>query len=176
MAEHGIPELHARKQMRQAAETDLSQWNAYGPLFQSLSMTNVKGKEVPVEAVNFFSFLHAAYKAGGCFSEWVDKGQAKQPCSFQFSVEPFALHRRTPPRQCLKSQRCQEDPNGVCLVSGNGTKRLESCRWLVANFCMSQQCGEHVRWEYVASFSRNSQKYFLFHTCVARWRRLTSVF
>ena len=25
---------------------------------------------------------------------------------------------------------------------------------------MSQQCGEHVRWEYVASFSRNSQKYF----------------
>ena len=82
VAEHGIPELHAPKQMRQAAETDLSQWNAYGPLFHSLSMTNVKGKEVPVEAVNFFSFLHAAYKAGGCFSEWVDKGQAKHPCSF----------------------------------------------------------------------------------------------
>ena len=82
VAEHGIPEHHAPKQMRQAAETDLLQWDAYGPLFLSLSMQTVKGKAVTVEAVNFFSFLHAAYKAGGCFSEWVDRGLAAHACSF----------------------------------------------------------------------------------------------
>ena len=103
VAEHGVPQHHAPKQMRQAAETDLLQWNAYGPLFLSLPMQTMKGKAVTVEAVNFFSFLHAAYKAGGCFS--VGRQRASQTTLFlQFSVEPFAIYRRMPSRQCFESQ------------------------------------------------------------------------
>ena len=81
VAENGIPEHHHPKQMRQAVEADLKRWDAYGPLLHSVEMTTLKGQKVGVQVVNFFSFLHAAYKQGGCFSEWINKAHQQSPSS-----------------------------------------------------------------------------------------------
>lgn len=77
VAEHGLPPVFNTKAMRQGAEADLAQWNAYGDLLQNVDAVGHTGETVPLTLVNFWTLLHASYKIGGFFSELLKKTMAK---------------------------------------------------------------------------------------------------
>lgn len=67
LKEEGLPELTSSKAMRQANQAFLEKANTYGPLFQSTTLPTLSGGEQVVQFVNFWSWVHSAYKGGGKF-------------------------------------------------------------------------------------------------------------
>ena len=79
----GVPELHSRKQMKEATVTSLSKMNAYGPLFIAESVKDNDGQAHEVLLVNFMSYMHAAYQQGGSFTSLIRDTYRKRPCSIE---------------------------------------------------------------------------------------------
>ena len=68
VAEHGLPDLHGKKHMREAADTVLDGCNAYGPLFKTVEVRCLDGAMAKMTIINVFSWLAGIYKAGGAFA------------------------------------------------------------------------------------------------------------
>ena len=74
-----MPDLVHRKAMAEAAEFNLQQHQAYGELLQDIELVGKDGKPVGSTAVNFLSYLHAAFTQGGSYTELMCDRMAKNP-------------------------------------------------------------------------------------------------
>eukprot|EP00933_Yihiella_yeosuensis_P004919 TRINITY_DN109326_c0_g1_i1.p1 TRINITY_DN109326_c0_g1~~TRINITY_DN109326_c0_g1_i1.p1 ORF type:complete len:703 (-),score=112.07 TRINITY_DN109326_c0_g1_i1:23-2131(-) len=67
--EHGLPELSGRKNIMEAAKTELAQHNSYGPLLKHVPAKLKSGGATKVLIVNPLSLLQAAFGQGGSYTE-----------------------------------------------------------------------------------------------------------
>ena len=79
IAEHGLPELNNRKQMREAAEQQLKASATYGPAIFHKNFLKSDGGTVSLPMVNFYTALSAACKVKGSFSQCLLSSLAGKP-------------------------------------------------------------------------------------------------
>ena len=66
--QNGLPELTCRQDMKRAADLGLDSCNAYGKLLQEIKLVGKEGKGVESLAVNFASYVSAAFSQGGAYT------------------------------------------------------------------------------------------------------------
>ena len=67
--QHGMPELLHRHDMVEAADFNLQQHQEYGELLPDIELVDKDGQPVGSTAVNFLSYLHAAFTQGGSYTD-----------------------------------------------------------------------------------------------------------
>lgn len=77
--DEGIPDMTQPKQMTEACQAAVNKCNGYGPLLLQHHLTTLTGQKKQVELVNFLSWVHAAYKAGGGFHALLKAALLKEP-------------------------------------------------------------------------------------------------
>ena len=82
--------------MRKAAQQDLAQWDAYGPLLVTKQLVGVSGQCIPMMFVNLLTLLHACYKQGGFPHDLVQRTVARTGAPSP--QKPWSL--------CLYSDEC----------------------------------------------------------------------
>ena len=75
--DEGLPELTTAKNMREGCKAALGQLNGYGPLLLEHKLHALDGGIKTVKLVNFLSYVHGAYKAGGGFHTLLKKTMAE---------------------------------------------------------------------------------------------------
>eukprot|EP00438_Fugacium_kawagutii_P018209 Skav230731 [mRNA] locus=scaffold401:510054:512096:- [translate_table: standard] len=65
--DEGLPEMMQPKQMTEGCQAVLDQCNGYGPFLLDHFLHCTNGEKKKITLVNFLSFVHGAYKAGGGF-------------------------------------------------------------------------------------------------------------
>ena len=84
--DHGAPDLHQRKHVRECAEKALNCHNSYGSLVSECILQGTDNKPVKLLLVNFFSLLQALVGQGGSFEELLQAAIQQHPASFHLFV------------------------------------------------------------------------------------------
>ena len=72
VSKHGMPDTRTAKSMRAANRAVIAEADAYGPLLVHQDLVLQDGGNVKVQFLNFCSFLHYAYKLGGCWYQAIN--------------------------------------------------------------------------------------------------------
>lgn len=81
VSQHGIPELHSKKQLAEATQRQISDHNAYGPLLSKSILVDKQGAGAELLMINPLSLMQGAFGQGGSYTELVMDTLRKHPCT-----------------------------------------------------------------------------------------------
>ena len=76
---HGLPELHQPKHMKQARDSRLAECRAYGPVIDSAPIMHKDGTERKLLLINIFSSMQGLFEQDGAFAALVKTSLHKFP-------------------------------------------------------------------------------------------------
>ena len=76
---HGLPELHQPKHMKQARDSRLAECRAYGPVIDSAPIMHKDGTERKLLLINMFSLMQGLFEQDGAFTALVKTSLHKFP-------------------------------------------------------------------------------------------------
>jgi hypothetical protein len=79
--QHGIPELHSRKQLAEATASEISAHNGYGPMLSKSILVDKQGAKAELLMINPLTLLQAAFGQGGSYTELVMDTLRRHPSS-----------------------------------------------------------------------------------------------
>lgn len=77
------PELHSRKNTKQAVDVTLQDLSSYGQLIEDVEVITISGGRKRIPMINLPTFLQGLFAEGGCFFQLLLDKHNQRPSSFQ---------------------------------------------------------------------------------------------
>ena len=78
----GCPELHSRKNIKEAVDLTIDDFFSYGPCVEQLEVTTVTGDIKKIPVLNLPTFLQGVFAEGGYFSQLLLQMHERMPSTF----------------------------------------------------------------------------------------------